>query len=88
MSHASENSRRLPYREFHGTVRLLRVKETPGPVPTVPAGGCGTGSVVPAIPGVIGGSPLNISEWMQKSATPQVFNAAVKSVRKVVGPQR
>ncbi len=51
MSQASANSRRLPYCGFQGTVRPLRVKETFGPVPTLPEGGCGGTDVVLAIPG-------------------------------------
>ena len=41
ISQASANSRRLPYCEFHGTVRPLRVNETFGPAPMFSEGDAG-----------------------------------------------
>src|ERR1700722_12699415 len=86
-SQASAKSRRLPYCELQGTVRPLRVKETAGPAPTLPEGGCGGTGVVLAIPGVMEDSAPNLSEWMRESGTPHDFNSVVKPERKSVGPQ-
>jgi hypothetical protein len=88
MSHASANSSRLPYFEFQGTVSPLRVKETFGPVPALPTGGCGGTDVALAIPGVMEDSAPNVSEWIFEPVTPHDFNSLVKLERKAVGPQR
>src|SRR5271167_2727936 len=87
-SQASANSRRLPKRPSQGTVRPLRVKETLGPVPTSPAGGCGARDVLLAIPGVMEGPAPKTSKWMQEAGTPQDFKSALRSARKAAGPQR
>ena len=87
-SHASANSKRLPYLGLQGTVRPLRVKETIGPAPAVPEGGCGDMEVVLAIPGVMEDSAPNFSEWTLESGTPHDLNSVVKSERKAAGPQR
>src|SRR5579871_2042315 len=88
MSQASANSSRLPYCGLQGTVRPLRVKETFGPVPTLPEGGCGSTNEVLPIPGVMEDSAPNVSEWILEAGTPHNFNSAAKSERKAVGPQR
>src|SRR5580704_18442213 len=87
-SQASANSRRPPYCELHGTVRPLRIKDTIGPVPTLPEGGCGGMEGVLAIPGVMEDSVPNLSEWMLESGTSHNFNCVVKSERKAAGPHR
>src|SRR6516165_11494755 len=51
-SQASANSSRLWYVGLHGTSRPLRAKETMGPGPAAPSGGCGGWEGALQIPGV------------------------------------
>jgi len=77
-SQASAKSSRLPYCELHGNLRPLRVKETIGPVPALPDGGCGDTEVVLAMPGVMEDSAPKVSEWRLEAGTPHDFNSALK----------
>jgi hypothetical protein len=72
----------------HATLRPLRAKETRGPAPMSPAGGCGFRAGASAIPGVMDAPGPKTSECTRLAATPQAARPAVKSLRNVTGPHR
>src|SRR5690349_16862651 len=88
-SQASASSSRLcSADERQRTTRPLRAKDTSGPVPGAPVGGCGGRDVAPAAPGMTAVPPEKISEWTRLEATPHAASPAVRSWMKLAGPQR
>src|SRR5215813_10902657 len=87
-SQASASSSRLWNLESQGTVRPARANEILGPSPGEPAGACGSRRGTSSTPGVMDLPEPKISVWMQSWTTPQAPSPAVKSSRKVGGPQR
>src|SRR5437879_6154374 len=87
-SHASANSRRLVNFGFQGTLSPLRAKETCGPDPARPSGGCGKAEDDSAMPGVMALAAPKISSCTWLRETPNAASPEATSFKNAVGPHR